>query len=278
MNTQMHERTLSWPAAPGLLSWLVFPALLAAVVAASLALLGRGLPPPVVSSAVLLGSIALVLGLERVFPLHRAWNARPDGVDVALIVVNRLVDVAVVAGTVALVGRLQAAGVGVGLLHAWPTRAPLLAQAALGVTLAEAIRYALHRLSHRPGLLWRIHRVHHQPRRMYALNGPRLHPGNQLWIAVANVVPMLVLGAELRAVVLAANVTVLFVLVQHANLRLRFDGWNRLLATPDVHRLHHAKDVSEGVNFGIVLLVFDRLFGTYRGAGADPGPDDIGLA
>jgi sterol desaturase/sphingolipid hydroxylase (fatty acid hydroxylase superfamily) len=112
---------------------------------------------------------------------------------------------------------------------------------------------------------------------MYALNGPRLHPANQLWVGMAHAVPMLLLGAPLAAVILTANLTVFFVLFQHANLRLRFDGWNRVLATPDVHRLHHRKEASDGVNFGIVLLAFDRLFGTYRPA-QEVAADDIGLA
>lgn len=261
---------------PGAISWLVFPALLAAVVAGTLALLGRGLPPPVVSSTILLSAIAVILTLERLAPLHRAWNARPDRLDLILIVGNRLVDVAVVAGTLALLGRLRAAGVDLAVWQVWPTGAPLVAQAALGALLAEAIRYLVHRLSHRPGLLGRVHHTHHQPRRMYALNGPRLHPANQLWITCANAVPMLLLGAGLPAVILMANVTVFFVLFQHANLRLRFDGWNTLLATPDVHRLHHANTGDAEVNFGIVLLVFDRLFGTYRRAPGEPGPDGIG--
>jgi sterol desaturase/sphingolipid hydroxylase (fatty acid hydroxylase superfamily) len=255
-----------------LLSWLVFPLLLAAVAAGSLALLHR-LPPPAVSLAVLVALIIVISGLERLVPQHRGWNGRPEGLDLFLIVFNRLVDVGLVAGTLALAGGLQRAGVP---LRAWPGGAPLLAQALLGITLAEGIRYVLHRRSHRPGLLWRVHRTHHQPGRMYALNGPRLHPANQLWVGMAHVVPMLLLGAPLAAVILAANITVFFVLFQHANLRLRFDGWNRVLATPDVHRLHHRKEASEGVNFGIVLLLFDRLFGTYRAA-HDVDARDIGL-
>jgi len=253
-----------------LLSWLVFPLLLTAVAGGSLALLDR-LPPPAVSLAVLVALVIVISGLERLVPQHRDWNGRPEGLDLFLIAFNRLVDVGLVAGTLALAGGLQRAGV-----RAWPGGAPLLAQALLGITLAEAIRYALHRRSHRPGLLWRIHRTHHQPGRMYALNGPRLHPANQLWVGMAHVVPMLLLGAPLAAVILAANITVFFVLFQHANLRLRFDGWNRVLATPDVHRLHHRREASEDVNFGIVLLLFDRLFGTYRAARA-VGPRDIGL-
>jgi len=258
-----------------LLSWLVFPALLFAVIAGSLALLSH-LPPPAVSLAVLLALVAIISALERVVPQHRAWNGRPEWLDLLLIVLNRLVDVGLFAGTLALAGGLQRVGVPRSVLRAWPGGAPLLVQALLGITLAEGIRYVLHRWSHRPGLLWRIHRTHHQPGRMYTLNGPRLHPANQLWVGMAHVVPMLLLGAPLAAVILAANVTVFFVLFQHANLRLRFDGWNRVLATPDAHRLHHRKEASRDVNFGIVLLLFDRLCGTYRPA-QEVGARDIGL-
>jgi sterol desaturase/sphingolipid hydroxylase (fatty acid hydroxylase superfamily) len=259
---------------PRPLTWLIFPLLLAAVAGGSLVLLRR-LPPAAASAAVLLATLAVILVLERLFPQHRAWNRRPEGSDLALIAVNRVVDVALTAGCLALVARLQGAGVRLWLLQAWPAGAPLLAQALLGITLAEGIRYAFHRRSHGAGLLGRVHTIHHQPVRMYALNGPRLHPLNQLWVGAAHVVPMLLLGARLEALVLTANLTVFFVLFQHANLRLRFDGCNRLLATPDVHRLHHSKRSATGVNYGIVLLIFDVLFGTYRPA-VEVGADEIG--
>ena len=260
-----------------LLSWLVFPALLAGVVATALALLQRDLPLPVVSGASTLAALALILGLERLLPLHRSWNLPPDRLDLLLLVLNRGIDLLVVAATLGVLDGLRRAGVDLHLVALWPTRAPLLVQASVGIVLAEAVRYLLHRLSHRPGLLGRVHRTHHQPRRMYTLNGPRLHPGNYLWIAIANSVPMLLLGAPLPAVVLAATITSFFVLFQHANLRLRCDGWNRLFATPDVHRLHHLRaQAGPAVNYGIVLLLFDRAFGTYTAAQANPAADAIG--
>jgi ornithine lipid hydroxylase len=272
------EDRASRPTTAPLATWAVFPLLLAAVVVATLALLGRGLPPPLVSLSVLFGSVVVMLVVERLAPLHGAWNRPPDAVDLMLIVGNRLVDVAVIAATTALLAALHRHGLSPALLHLWPVEWPLLAQAALGICLAELVRYTLHRLSHRAGLLGRIHHVHHQPRRMYTLNGPRLHPGNQLWITIANVVPMLVLGASLPAVVLAANITTFFVLFQHANVNLRFDGLNQLLATPDVHRMHHLREdrLATPVNFGIVLLLLDRLMGTYSPARVPVGPRDIG--
>jgi sterol desaturase/sphingolipid hydroxylase (fatty acid hydroxylase superfamily) len=256
-------------------SLLLPPLLVSSVVAATLALLELGLPPPAVSGSVLVASVLLMLVLERVTPLHEAWNRRPEGLDLLLLVGNRLIDVGVIAGTLALVAALAP----LRQVQVWPTALPLPLQALLGMVIGEALRYALHRLSHRPGFLWRVHRTHHEPERMYTLNGPRLHPVNHLWIATANVVPMLLLGAELAAVVLAANVTAFFVLFQHANLGLRFPVWGLVVATPDVHRLHHAREGSETpVNLGIVFLVFDHLFGTYRAAGDEIGVDEIGLA
>jgi len=264
------------PQVAPVLSWFIFPALLVGLVTAAMALIATDLPRPAVSSTVLISLIVIVMALERLFPLHDAWNAFPERLDLVLLVANRFLDVAVIGVTLGVLGALEARGVTT--LHLWPTRAPLPVQAGLGILLAEALRYALHRLSHRPGLLWQVHQTHHQPTRMYALNGPRLHPGNYAWIAVANTVPMLLLGAELSSVMLASMLTSFFVLFQHANLHLRFDGWNRILATPDVHRAHHATDhAARGVNYGIVLLAFDHVFGTYQTA-ADPGTEQIGSA
>ena len=100
-----------------------------------------------------------------------------------------------IAAATAAFARIDAAGVALAI---WPRDLPLIAQAILGITIAEAIRYGLHRASHRPGWLGHVHRTHHQPERMYALNGPRLHPANSLWVAAAHALPMLLLGAHLH--------------------------------------------------------------------------------
>jgi sterol desaturase/sphingolipid hydroxylase (fatty acid hydroxylase superfamily) len=240
---------------------------------ASWHLLGTDLPRPVASGVPLLASVLVILVLERLFPVHRAWNARPDGKDLALLVINRVVDIALLAALVTFMDR-----VGTGFGAVWPQTWPVAVQVAVGITLAEGIRYLLHRLSHRPGWLWRVHRTHHEPERMYVLNGPRLHPANYLWVAAAHGVPMLLLGASFEVVVVTINVTALFVVFQHANLRLRFDGLNRVFATPDVHRLHHARDMPRaGVNYSVVLVLIDRMFGTYAPP-AEVEADGIGLA
>jgi ornithine lipid hydroxylase len=260
----------------GLISWLVYPAFLAAVPIATAALLARELPRPLASGLVILAAIVAIFALERIAPLHRKWNALPAGLDLILLAVNRLIDIGLIAGTVAVLGALGSAGVHISLLRVWPTEIPLALQGALGIAIGEVVRYALHRASHRPGFLWRIHRMHHEPTRMYTLNGPRLHPANSIWVACAYMLPMLLLGADVDAVIVAANTTAFVVLFQHANVQLRFDGLNRIFATPDVHRLHHASEHGD-VNYAIVFVFIDAIFGTYRRAEVDPGADAIGL-
>lgn len=256
------------------LSWLVFPSLLIAVFTATRMALSTSLPKPVASGAVMAGAIAVVLILERIAPLYRTWNARPDVTDLALLVLNRGLDLGLLVGTVTLVNAL---GSKIAFLALWPTSAPMVLQVALGLILADSIRYGLHRLSHVRGLLMRVHVTHHEPARMYSLNGPRLHPLNYLWVSLSNTAPLLLLGAQLDVVVTVFNVTAFFVLFQHANLSLRFDGLNQLFATPDVHRLHHAREQrGEGVNYAIVFVLLDRLFGTYQPAGEEPASDGIG--
>lgn len=264
---------MNTPPRPHFLTWFALPLLVVGIGLASWRLLGTDLPRPVASGLPLLASVLTILVLERLFPVHRAWNARPDGKDLALLVINRVVDIALLAALVTFMDR-----VGTGFGAVWPQTWPVAVQVAVGITLAEGIRYLLHRLSHRPGWLWRVHRTHHEPERMYVLNGPRLHPANYLWVAAAHGVPMLLLGASFEVVVVTINVTALFVVFQHANLRLRFDGLNWVFATPDVHRLHHARDMPRaGVNYSVVLVLIDRMFGTYAPP-AEVEADGIGLA
>jgi sterol desaturase/sphingolipid hydroxylase (fatty acid hydroxylase superfamily) len=260
---------------PRFATWFVLPIVVTGVAFGTWHLLQHDLPRPLASGAPMLVAVLIVLVLERIFPLHRAWNRRPDGLDALLLFLNRAVDVAVIIATTTLVSIL---GDVAAPLHTWwPVAWPLAAQVVLGIAVGELLRYPMHRYSHRPGFWWRMHRTHHEPHRMYALNGPRLHPINYLWVAAAHSVPMLVLGAQLETVLLVINVTGAFVVLQHANLELRFDGLNRLLATPDVHRAHHAR-AGQAVNFAIVLAAIDRIFGTYAAPEQHPAADGIGLA
>jgi len=56
-------------------------------------------------------------------------------------------------------------------------------------------------------------------------------------------------------------------LMSHCGAGLHAGWLNRVFVTPEVHRWHHSAKVPDGhkysVNYGVGLVVWDRLFGTY---------------
>jgi len=146
----------------------------------------------------------------------------------------------------------------------------------LAVTLAllalDLALYAQHRALHLPGL-WRLHRVHHLDPMLDVTSGVRFHPLEALVSALYKSLVVALLGAPLLAVSLSALLTTVASLITHGNFRLplRVDaGLRWLFITPSLHRIHHSVRRAETAsNFGSVLWVWDRLFGSARAAAQD---------
>ena len=69
-------------------------------------------------------------------------------------------------------------------------------------------------------------------------------------------------------------------LLQHSNVDYRVGAMRRWVALNEGHRLHHVARVPEGdVNFGLFLLIWDRLLGTFADpAGRSVAVDELGVA
>jgi exosortase len=128
-------------------------------------------------------------------------------------------------------------------------------------------RYWEHRFFHRIPWLWRVHLVHHSDTQIDVTTSERHHPLEYLLGTVVMIGLIAALGLPTAAVgvyLLAATVVALY---SHANLRLE-PSLDRLLrsvvVTPSQHAVHHSDLQPEtDSNYGSVLTVWDRLFGTY---------------
>lgn len=135
--------------------------------------------------------------------------------------------------------------------------------------LVELTYYWFHRFSHTIRWMWATHAVHHSSTRMnfsaaYRLGWTNLISGGWLFF-----VPLLWLGFDPAAVfgMLAANLAYQFLL--HTELVGSLGPLEWVLNTPRHHCVHHATNAScIDRNFGGVLIVFDRLFGTFAAAPA----------
>lgn len=137
----------------------------------------------------------------------------------------------------------------------------------LAVLLLDLAIYFQHRMFHALPVLWRLHRVHHADPEFDLTTGLRFHPFEILLSALIKVAAIFAIGPPLLAVLIfetALNVGSVF---NHANVRLpapfeRAVRW--LVVTPDMHRVHHSRDMREtNRNFGFNLSIWDRLFATY---------------
>jgi sterol desaturase/sphingolipid hydroxylase (fatty acid hydroxylase superfamily) len=135
---------------------------------------------------------------------------------------------------------------------------------AIGFVLVELIYYWFHRLSHQVRWMWASHQVHHSPRQLTFLSAVRLSWTNLISGGWLLYIPLVLLGFDPRLVlaVLALDLHYQFFLHTEAVRRLGPLEW--VLNTPSHHRVHHATNPAYlDRNYGGMVIVFDRLFGTF---------------
>lgn len=136
------------------------------------------------------------------------------------------------------------------------------------LAVADLAYYGWHVLEHRWPLLWRFHRVHHADVEYDFTTSFRFHPVEVLMTAVVSGVVIAALGAPPEAVAAYLLIRQSSDAIGHGNVRV--PGWidrvlRVLVVTPNVHRVHHSPDQDEtDSNFGGLVTLWDRLFGTYR--------------
>lgn len=248
------------------LATLVFPALTIAPVWLGAVGLRAGVNHQLLIGATVGGALVFQLGLERVLPYRREWRERRRlGPDLLCLGLASLTGIVLDVGALAVVytGAAWLTGMAGGAL--WPTGWHLAAQLGLAMLVADLGHYWAHRALHDVPWLWRYHRMHHEPDHLYALNFFRMHPVEIALKTLANVVPLILLGAPREVILLWSVVSgVSAGSVNHANIATRTDGFDWVFSTPATHRFHHSRAPEERGNLGNVTLLYDRIFGTYR--------------
>lgn len=132
-----------------------------------------------------------------------------------------------------------------------------------GFFVVEFAYYWFHRASHRVRWMWASHAVHHSAEQITVLAALRLGWTNLLSLGWAFYMPLILIGFDPRivALLLAINLNYQFFLHTEAVGKLGPLEW--IFNTPAHHRRHHAcNDSMLDRNYGGILILFDRLFGT----------------
>jgi sterol desaturase/sphingolipid hydroxylase (fatty acid hydroxylase superfamily) len=137
---------------------------------------------------------------------------------------------------------------------------------AAGFLVLDLLTYGIHRAKHAVPLFWRFHALHHSDPDVDVTTSVRHHPIEFLgttgcfWLAVAGLGVPITISATYGLADFAVAAAV------HGNVR--WPAWLERLLRPvvitlDLHLVHHSIVTGEAnANFGAVLSVWDRLFGT----------------
>ncbi len=210
---------------------------------------------------------ALVAGLERLRPWRPQQRALRQGLgqDVFWLVFNghhAPIAIATLAGMTLM--RIP------GLEHARDlalvATAPLWLQFLVLFLIKDFCEWCVHNLLHRLPWLWRFHKVHHTIRELDWIGSFRFHWMEIVVYRSLTWLPLVVLGADARVVLVLAVLTTLGGHLNHANLDLTWGPLRYVFNSPRMHVWHHdahwPAEHARGANFAIALSLWDWLFGT----------------
>jgi sterol desaturase/sphingolipid hydroxylase (fatty acid hydroxylase superfamily) len=138
----------------------------------------------------------------------------------------------------------------------------------------EFCYYWMHRADHRIRWFWLNHSVHHSPNQYTLSSAYRLGWTGQITGAAVFFAPLVWIGFPVPLVVAALAVNLTYQFWLHTELIGQLPRpIEFVLNTPSHHRVHHASNPDYiDCNYGGVLIVFDRLFGTFRRQREDEPP------
>lgn len=142
----------------------------------------------------------------------------------------------------------------------------------------EFCYYWFHRCSHRVRWFWSAHVVHHSSERMNMTTAMRqslLYSITGWWLFF---MPLVLLGVHPAVVFFLYAVDLSYQYFVHTEAVGKLPRWVEYwFNTPSNHRVHHGRNPQYvDRNYGGILIIFDRLFGTYAEE-RDDEPVDYGI-
>lgn len=134
--------------------------------------------------------------------------------------------------------------------------------------LLDLGEYIYHVIMHKIKVLWRFHLVHHSDNMVDISTTLREHPVENIIRLSFTLLWVFLSGAIFWALLLRQIIQVFTTMFAHINYRLpekldKFIGF--IFITPNLHQVHHHYQMPyTDSNYGDVLSIWDRMFGTFK--------------
>ena len=155
----------------------------------------------------------------------------------------------------------------------WLDELPEMARLLWGVLLIDFLNWFHHWVRHKVWWLWQFHVIHHSQRNLNLFTDFRYHVLEYIVAETLKIIPLLSLGVEATYIVYVRMFERFLTATYHANIKTDLGPLRYVLVTPQSHRIHHSIEPHhQDKNFGVLLSIWDRLFGTQY-AGYEEYPD-----
>jgi alkylglycerol monooxygenase len=124
--------------------------------------------------------------------------------------------------------------------------------------------YWFHRMSHEISVLWAAHAVHHQSED-YNLSTAQRQTSTGFLFGWIFYVPLFLIGFPMEVLLTVGAINLIYQFWVHTQVIRRLGVLDRILITPSNHRVHHAQNKRYiDKNYGGMLVIWDRMFGTFE--------------
>jgi sterol desaturase/sphingolipid hydroxylase (fatty acid hydroxylase superfamily) len=125
--------------------------------------------------------------------------------------------------------------------------------------------YWEHRAEHYVRILWAVHVTHHSSQEFNLTTGFRssvFRPLVSCWFFL----PLLLLGFNPLDILFMDAICQIYGIIVHTRFIKKMPQWfDDYFVSPSHHRVHHASNIIYlDKNMGMVLIIWDRLFGTFQ--------------
>lgn len=129
--------------------------------------------------------------------------------------------------------------------------------------LCDLVLYIYHFLSHRTRLLWAAHVAHHSSLHYNISVGFRIN-FIHLFYRFLFWAPLCFIGITPEMILFIESLTAIWNFLIHTEKIKKLGFLDVIFNTPSNHRVHHASNPEYiDKNLGGILIIYDRLFGTY---------------
>jgi sterol desaturase/sphingolipid hydroxylase (fatty acid hydroxylase superfamily) len=152
---------------------------------------------------------------------------------------------------------------------AWDGFVGVIGAFAISLFIGDFFYYWYHRCAHRLPFMWQVHKLHHMDERLNVLSNMRdswLEGFFQVFFIALPMAVFFKLDSSGGSTAEALSIIVgsVWPSFYHSNTRFQMGKADKLIVTPQVHRIHHSvlpQHVDK--NFANFFPVFDIIFGTY---------------